>query len=129
MNSLQTLNPLIATLRTSVAVFEVQCEVTGRWISSANRPVSVFSDEMKKVEMRETLKKIEYQFHRIEEGNKYLTLISPAGYWLKDGRLVIDSCIEGERVKGYFGKQYEVEAMNRTIKFILDGEDSFLGPL
>lgn len=52
-------NPIIATLRSSTHIFEVRCEATGKWLSPASYG---YSNEEKKKEMRETLKKLSINF-------------------------------------------------------------------
>lgn len=118
-------NPIVATLRSSAHIFEVLCEATGEWLSPAYNS-QPYSNEEKKKEMRETLKKVEYKFHKVKEENGTLWITPPVGFWLSDGRLVSPYYDEGERVKTYYGTKEEILSMGRRINHIKDGPFTFL---
>ncbi len=118
-------NPIVATLRSSTCIFEVRCEATGKWLSPAYNSYG-YSNEEKKKEMRETLKKVEYQFHKVKEEYGTLWITPPVGFWLSDGRLVSPTCNEGERVKAYYGSKEEILSIGRKVTHITDGPFTFL---
>ena len=76
--------------------------------------------------MRETLKKAQYQFHKVKEEYGTLWITPPIGFWLSDGRLVSTSYQGGQRVKPYYGDKSEILNMNRTVDHIKDGAFTFL---
>jgi len=118
-------SPIIATLRSSTCIFEVKCEATGKWLSPAYNTYG-YSGEEKKAEMRETLKKTEYQFHKVKEEYGTLWITPPVGFWLSDGRLVSPDYKGGERVKAYYGRKPEISEMGRSIHHIKVGPWTFL---
>lgn len=109
-------NPITARLVNSTCNFEVSCEATGKWLSIAYSSRG-YSNEDKKKEMIENLKKVEYQFHKSEEEYGILWVTPPSGFWLSDGRLVSPCYEEGERVKAYYGSEEEIVAMNRGLLY------------
>lgn len=118
-------NPIIATLRSSTCIFEVRCEATREWLSPAYNTYG-YSNEEKKKEMRETLKKVEYQFHKVKEEYGTLWITPPVGFWLSDGRLVSPTYDGGARVKAYYGSKEEILNMGRKVNHIEDGSFTFL---
>ncbi|MGD2169262.1 MAG: hypothetical protein PVI40_03365 [Chlamydiota bacterium] len=117
--------PIIATLRSSTCVFQVRCESTGKWISSAHNTFGWAPGEEQDA-WREALKKTAYRFYKWKEDEKgNLWITPPVGYWLADGRLVSSACKEGERVEAYYGSKAEI-VDRRIIRFITDGPFTFL---
>lgn len=115
---------IIATLRSSTCVFEVRCEVTGKWLSPAYNSFG-YGPGKEQDEWRETLKKADYQFHKVREERDTLWITPPVGFWLKDGRLVSPEYQEGERAEAYYGTKAEIVG-KRSIKFVKDGPFTFL---
>ncbi len=118
-------NPIVATLQSSTCIFSVRCEATREWLSSAYNTYG-YSDEDDKKEMSETLKKVEYQFHKVKESYGTLWITPPVGFWLSDGRLVSPDYNEGIRVKAYYGSKEEILSMGRKVDHIIDGPFTFL---
>jgi len=116
-------NPIIATLQSSTCIFTVRCEATGEWLSSRWKTAERSGEEKKK-QMRETLKKVEGQFYKVEEYSDNVRVTFPTGFWLSDGRLVSPHYKEGERVKAYFGSKEEILSMGRKIEYRRDSSQS-----
>lgn len=114
--------PLKATLRNLDRHFEVQCELTGRWLSSEMNTFGLRPGK-EQAEWKEKLKKVEYQYHKFKEENGILWITYPVGFWLKDGRLVSE-CNKEESVEPYYGKKAEIVG-KREIQFISDGPHTF----
>ncbi len=121
----EALPPIIATLYGSGAIFRVRCEATGEWLDRAYGSLGYRTEEEKKI-MRETIKKVEYQFHEVKEQFDILWVSLPVGFWLSDGRLVSPDYTLGERVKAYHGRKEEILSMGRTIRYVKDGSWTFL---
>lgn len=102
----------------------MRCEATGKWLTHAFNSYGYSIEENKK-EMRETLKKVEYQFHKANEEYGTLWITPPVGFWLSDGRLVSPEYKEGKRVKAYYGGEEEILNMGRKIEHVLDGTFTF----
>lgn len=116
--------PIVATFRYSNRVFEVRCEISGKWLTPGYKTFS-YRAGPDQDRWRENLKRVEYQFYKAVETDNGLCITAPAGYWLKDGRLVSPDCIPEERAEAYYGEQSEI-VCRRIISFITDGPSTFL---
>jgi hypothetical protein len=101
------ITPIVATFRYSNRVFQVRCEISGEWLTPAYKTFS-YRAGPDQDRLRENLKKIEYQFYKAVETDNGLCITAPAGYWLKDGRLVSPNYNPKERAEAYYGEQSEI---------------------
>lgn len=117
------ITPIIATLRSSTKIFEVKCEASGKWLTSAYISLSEYTDDDRK-KVHEMIKKSEYLLSKIHSGSLRWDSY-PVGYWLSDGRLVSRYFTDGLRIEPYFGEIDEIVNKGREIQYTLDGEFAF----
>jgi len=124
------LGPIIATLRSSTCIFEVKCELTGKWISPAYSTFgyNINNEEKMKVWKPRSIMP-EYKHYKFKTEGDIFWITPPIGFWLvDDGRLISAAAQETHKfsnVVGYYGQKDDVLA-RRTIKHILDGSFTFM---